>query len=66
MVLWNLLDGGPSNSGPLLGPSESMQGGTLGTNTRQQLPSAWQVSMYWVIWIFLICNKYAEYSSTLA
>jgi hypothetical protein len=23
MVLWNHLDGGPSHSGPLLGPSES-------------------------------------------
>jgi hypothetical protein len=32
MVLWNLLDGGPSHSGPLLGPSEFMQGGTPGTN----------------------------------
>jgi hypothetical protein len=34
MVLWNLLDGGPSHSGPLIGPSESMQCGTLGTNPR--------------------------------
>ncbi len=32
MVLWNLLDGGPSHSGPLHGPSESMRGGTPGTN----------------------------------
>jgi hypothetical protein len=24
MVLWNLLDGGPSRSGTLLGPSESI------------------------------------------
>jgi hypothetical protein len=40
MVLWNLLDGGPSHSGPLLEPSESMQGGTLGTNPRQQPLSA--------------------------
>jgi hypothetical protein len=35
MVLWNLLDSGPSRSGPLLGTSESMQGGTPGTNPRQ-------------------------------
>jgi hypothetical protein len=28
MALWNLLDGGPSHSAPLLGPSESIQGGT--------------------------------------
>jgi hypothetical protein len=34
-VLWNLLDCGPSHSGPLLAPSESMWGGTLGTNPRQ-------------------------------
>jgi hypothetical protein len=32
MVLWNLLDGGLTCSGPLLGPSESMRGGTPGTN----------------------------------
>jgi hypothetical protein len=35
MVLWNLLDGGPSHSAPLFGPSESMRGGTSGTNPRQ-------------------------------
>jgi hypothetical protein len=35
MVLWNLLDGGSSRSGPLLGPFESMWGGTPGTNPRQ-------------------------------
>jgi hypothetical protein len=35
MVLWNLLDGGPSHSGSLLGPSESMRGGTPGTNPHQ-------------------------------
>jgi hypothetical protein len=35
MVLWNLLDGGLSRSGPLLGPFESMWGGTPGTNPRQ-------------------------------
>jgi hypothetical protein len=35
MVLWNLLDGGPSHSGSLLGPSESMRGGTLSTNPHQ-------------------------------
>jgi hypothetical protein len=31
----NLPDGGPSRSGPLLRPSESMQGGTPGTNPHQ-------------------------------
>jgi hypothetical protein len=41
MVLWNLLDGGPSHIGPLLGPSESMRDGTLSTNSRKQLSSAW-------------------------
>jgi hypothetical protein len=34
MVLWNLPDGGLSHSGPLRGPSKSMQGGTTGTNSR--------------------------------
>jgi hypothetical protein len=37
MVLWNLLDGGASHSGPLLGPYESMRGDTLGTNPRQEV-----------------------------
>jgi hypothetical protein len=32
MVQWNLLDGGPSHDGPLLGPFESMRGGSPGTN----------------------------------
>jgi hypothetical protein len=32
IVIWNLLDGGLSHSGPLLGPPESMWGGTSGTN----------------------------------
>jgi hypothetical protein len=49
MVLWNLLDGGLSHNGPLLGPFESMQGDTPGTNLRQQSMSAWQVSRCWVI-----------------
>jgi hypothetical protein len=49
MAIWNLLDGGPSHSGPLLGPSESMRVGTLGTNPHQQPPSACQVSRCWVI-----------------
>jgi hypothetical protein len=40
MVLKSLQDGGPSHSGPLLRPSESMRGGTLGTNPRQQPLSA--------------------------
>jgi hypothetical protein len=70
MVLWNLSDGEPSRSGPLLGPSESMQGGTPGTNPRQQPLNAWQVRRCWTIWIFLVCNEFAKYSiqepSTLA
>jgi hypothetical protein len=36
MVFWNLLNGGPSRTGLLLGPSESPRGGTLATNPRQQ------------------------------
>jgi hypothetical protein len=32
MAIWNLLDGGPSRKGALLRPSESLRGGTLGTN----------------------------------
>jgi hypothetical protein len=32
MVFSNLLDGGPSHSGPFLGPFKSMRGGTPGTN----------------------------------
>jgi hypothetical protein len=35
MVFWNLLDDGLSHSGPLLGPSESLRGGTPSTNPRQ-------------------------------
>jgi hypothetical protein len=35
MVLWNLLNGGLTRSGSLLGPFESMRGGTPGTNPRQ-------------------------------
>jgi hypothetical protein len=35
MVLWNLFDGGPNHSRPLLGPFESMWGDTLGTNPHQ-------------------------------
>jgi hypothetical protein len=38
MVLWNLLDGGPSHSGPLIGPSKSMRAGTPGTNPHQTSP----------------------------
>jgi hypothetical protein len=34
MVFWNLLDGGLSRSGPLLGPSESLRGGTPGPHPR--------------------------------
>jgi hypothetical protein len=40
MIIWNFLDGVLSHSGLLLEPSESMWGGILGTNPRQQLPSA--------------------------
>jgi hypothetical protein len=36
MVIWNLLDGVLSHSRPLLGTSESMWGGMLGTNPHQQ------------------------------
>jgi hypothetical protein len=35
MVLWNLLDGVPSHSEPLLGLSKSMRAGIPGTNPRQ-------------------------------
>jgi hypothetical protein len=37
MVLWNLLDGATSHSGPLLRSFKFMQGGILGTNPRQNL-----------------------------
>jgi hypothetical protein len=56
------MDGGLNHSEPLLGPFESMWGGIPGTNPRQQPPSAWQVSRYWVIWIFLVLDEFAEYS----
>jgi hypothetical protein len=62
MVLWNLLEGDLSHSGPLLRPSESMRGGTLGTNSRQQPLSTWQVSRCLMIWIFLVSDEFAEYS----
>jgi hypothetical protein len=62
MVLWNLLDGGPNHSGPLLGPFESMRGGTIGTNPHQQPPSPWQVNRCSVIWIFLVCDEFTKYS----
>jgi hypothetical protein len=62
MVIWNLLDSGLSHSGPLLRPSESMQDGTLGNNPHQQPLSVWQVSRCWVIWIFLVCDEFVEYS----
>ncbi len=57
MVLWNLLDGGPSPSRPLLGPFESMSGGTLGTNPHQQPPSARQVNIHMVTLFFLVSVK---------
>jgi hypothetical protein len=62
MVLWILLDCGSRCSEPLLRPSESMRGDTPDINPRQQPPSASQVSRYWVIWIFFVCNEFAEYS----
>jgi hypothetical protein len=62
MVLCNLSDGGLSHSGPVLGLFESMRGGTPSTNPCQQPPSAWQVSRYWVIWIFLVRDEFAKYS----
>jgi hypothetical protein len=62
VALWNLLDGGSSHSGPLIGSSESMQGGTPSTNPRQQPPSVWQVSKCWMIWIFLVRDEFTEYS----
>jgi hypothetical protein len=43
-------------------PSESMRGGTLGSNPRQQLPSDWQVSRCSVILFFLVCDEVVEYS----
>jgi hypothetical protein len=39
-----------------------MQGGTPGINPHQQPLSAWQVIRYWVIWIFLVRDEFAEYS----
>jgi hypothetical protein len=44
MVLCNLLDGGLSHSGPVLGLSKPMRGAIPGTNPRQQPLNAWQVS----------------------
>jgi hypothetical protein len=38
MALWNLPDGGLSHIRPLLGPSESIWGGTPSTNPHQQVP----------------------------
>jgi hypothetical protein len=70
MVLWNLPDGGLSHSGPLLGPFESMWGGALGSNPCRQPLNVCQVSRCWVIWIFLVRDKFVKYSiqepSTLA
>jgi hypothetical protein len=50
MVLWNLPDRGPSHSEPLIGPSESMRGGTLSTNPRQgpQLVVVGDSSLTWI------------------
>jgi hypothetical protein len=52
---------GARHCGPLFVPSESMRGGTLGTNPRQP-PSACQVSRCWVIWIFLVRDEFANHS----
>jgi hypothetical protein len=42
-----LLDGGPSHSGPLLRPSESLQSGISGTNPRHFLaPLSWKPVNY--------------------
>jgi hypothetical protein len=62
MVIWNLLNDRPSHIVPLLRPSESMWGGILSANPCQQPPSAWQMSRYWVIWIFLVLDEFVEYS----
>jgi hypothetical protein len=50
MVLWNLLDGGPSHREPLIGPSESMRDGTPSTNPRQgpQLVVVGDSSLTWI------------------
>jgi hypothetical protein len=40
MVLWNFLNDGSRRSGSFLETSESMRGGTPGTNPRQQPLSA--------------------------
>jgi hypothetical protein len=62
MVLYNLVDGGLSHKGPLLGPYKSMSGGTPGANPYQQPPNAWQVSTCLMIWIFLVRDEFVEYS----
>jgi hypothetical protein len=61
MVFWNLLDGGPNRSGPLLEPSESLRDGTPGTNACQHHLSAWQVSRCYLIWIFLVSDEFIEH-----
>jgi hypothetical protein len=48
MVFWNLLDGGPNRSGPLLEPFESIQGGAPGTNPRHNLTRLFRV----LIWTY--------------
>jgi hypothetical protein len=40
----------------------TLRGGTPGTNSRHQPPSAWQMSRCWVIWIFLVSDEFTEYS----
>jgi hypothetical protein len=37
MIIWNVLDGELSHSGPLLGPSKFMWAGTSSTNPRLPL-----------------------------
>jgi hypothetical protein len=47
MILENLLDGGPSHSGSLLEPFESIRGGTLSTNPHQQLSTEFKNQVLW-------------------
>jgi hypothetical protein len=49
LAFWSLLQDGPSPYGPLLQPSKFMRLGTLGTDSRQQPPSAWLGNSHLVI-----------------
>jgi hypothetical protein len=46
MVLWNLLNAGPSHSGPLLVPYESMWVGTPGTKPCHDLTTSKRMNRY--------------------